>query len=588
MYHKLFAQIYYQGKKYSKEHIFILIIWIFISGFTALIPFLNRELINTLLSARHIIDKILLLVMGILGFKTCAIILNFFAEYKLETLKRKVSCDLWVAMYQSLQNQPIIHIYSETSASYITKILSDGEIAAHMIAGFLPSVLLNTVRFLVVAVVLFILNPLLAVISLFSVPVYYFIFTKYSQNIIQASQNERTRYSNLLESLKEKIEGLPHIIFYKKENFYKDKFMSDTIDWFKWIKVLILNMQKYNTSYFYFTSIFPLLILGIGALSMPHSEHKIGGLIAFFLYVGSLYEPISNLSANFGSLSKTIPSIDRVSSVLTSPYRRVEGDKIIKELRSLSLEQVTFRYGNKTVLDNLDFKLSFDNKFAIAIVGKSGSGKSTFARIITGFFDVERCRINEIPISDYDKRSLRKHVIMVGQNDFLFNLTVAENLSMGDEITTNAMVRALSVCGIDADASFLKMSIGERGLKLSDGQRQRISLARAVLRNPQLLVLDEALSGVDAETESLIFSRIKLIVPYLIIISHRLSTILQCKDIYVLHEGKFVASGSHASLLNSCSVYRELIKEQIIEQNSAEPLMYKKFNRFNNYSSTPH
>jgi ABC-type bacteriocin/lantibiotic exporter with double-glycine peptidase domain len=567
MYCKFITQIYYHSRQYYKEQISILIFWIFITGLTALIPFLNRGLIDTLLS-KHIGNRILLLVLGILCLKTFAIILNFVSEYKLETLKRKVTCDLWLTMYQSLQNLPIMHIYKDTSASYITKILSDGEIAAHMIAGFLPSVFLNIIRIAAVSVVLIILNPLLALISFCSIPLYYLTFTKYSQNILQSSQNERKRYSILLESLKEKIEGLPFIVFYNKEGFYKDKFLSDTNDWLKWIKKLILNIQKYNTSYFYFTSIFPLLIFGIGALLIIHSGITIGGLIAFFLYVGNLYEPLSNLATNFGSLSKTIPSFERVSSILNSPHQARKGDKILKELKELTMKNVTFGYKDTVVLDRLNFSLKFGRNFAIAVVGKSGCGKSTFARIMSGFFDSEQCEINGFPIICYDKISLRRYITLVGQNDFLFNLTVAENLSMGDQFTKEEMLQALVNCGMNLDVKFLESHIGERGLRLSDGQKQRVSLARAILRKPQLLVLDEALSGVDAETESLIFNKIKRLIPYIIVISHRLSTILQCSGIYVLHDGRFVDSGSHEELLNSCTLYRELIKEQIIEKST--------------------
>jgi len=392
------------------------------------------------------------------------------------------------------------------------------------------------------------------------------VFKKYSKGIIESSQEERISYANVLGSLKEKIEGLPITIFYKREEFLLKKFLSDIKEWLRNIRRVIFNMQAYTASYSHLSTIFPLIIFGAGAVLVTMGKTSIGTMIAFFLYSGSLFEPLSNFSQNLGAFSQVIPPLERVITIIETTDRAKEGTIELKELKDIKVDGLSVSYGNNVVLDNINLKSDFAKTVNMAIVGFSGSGKTTLARFISGYFDSDKCLINDIPITSYTKKSLRKHILLVSNTDFIFGMTVRENLSMGEDFSDEDMIDALNLCGLDVDKDFLDIKVGEGGKALSTGEKERLALARAILRKPTLLILDEALSGVDAETEGLIFKNIKTVVPNLIVISHRLSTILQCEEIYVLDNGKIVANGTHEALLKSSPTYREIVKEQLIEE----------------------
>jgi ATP-binding cassette subfamily C protein len=269
-----------------------------------------------------------------------------------------------------------------------------------------------------------------------------------------------------------------------------------------------------------------------------------------------------------GAFSQVIPPLERVITIIETTDRAKEGTIELKELKDIKVDGLSVSYGNNVVLDNINLKIDFSKTVNMAIVGFSGSGKTTLARFISGYFDSDKCLINDIPITSYTKKSLRKHILLVSNTDFIFGMTVRENLLMGEDFSDEEMIDALNLCGLNVNKDFLDIKVGEGGKALSTGEKERLALARAILRKPTLLILDEALSGVDAETESLIFKNIKTVVPNLIVISHRLSTILQCEEIYVLDKGKIVANGTHEALLKSCPTYREIVKEQLIEDQS--------------------
>jgi len=568
MYKEYLKKIVHYSKPYWKTQLYILALWVVIALFGAAVPFINQEIINSLAQSNLLLSKLLQLLILLFVLKTATVFLNFLTEYRFEYLKKEATADFFQKTYESLQKFPVEKLLQEKGGEYISRILSDGEMAGVVISGLIPSTLLNLFRFLVVIVVLIYLNSILGTISLVFIPFYFFVFKKYSKGIIESSQEERISYANVLGSLKEKIEGLPITNFYKREEFLLKKFLSDIKEWLRNVRRVIFNMQAYTASYSYLSTIFPLIIFGAGAVLVTMSKTSIGTMIAFFLYSGSLFEPMSNFSQNLGAFSQVIPPLERVITIIETTDRAKDGTIELKELQDIEVDGLSVSYGNNVVLDNINLKIDFSKTVNMAIVGFSGSGKTTLARFISGYFDSDKCLINDIPIISYAKKSLRKHILLVSNTDFIFGMTVRENLSMGEDFSDEDMIDALNLCGLSVNKDFLDIKVGEGGKALSTGEKERLALARAILRKPTLLILDEALSGVDAETESLIFKNIKTVIPNLIVISHRLSTILQCEEIYVLDKGKIVANGTHEALLKSSPTYREIVKEQLIEEQS--------------------
>jgi ATP-binding cassette subfamily C protein len=568
MYKEYLKKIVHYSKPYWKTQLYILALWVVIALLGAAVPFINQEIINSLAQSNLLLSKLIQLLILLFVLKTATVFLNFLTEYRFEYLKKEATADFFQKTYESLQKFPVEKLLQEKGGEYISRILSDGEMAGIVISGLIPSTLLNLFRFLVVIVVLIYLNPILGTISLVFIPFYFFVFKKYSKGIIESSQEERISYANVLGSLKEKIEGLPITIFYKREEFLLKKFLSDIKGWLRNVRRVIFNMQAYTASYSYLSTIFPLIIFGAGTVLVTMGKTSIGTMIAFFLYSGSLFEPLSNFSKNLGAFSQVIPPLERVITIIETTDRAKDGTIELKELKDIKVDGLSVSYGNNVVLDNINLKIDFSKTVNMAIVGFSGSGKTTLARFISGYFDSDKCLINDIPITSYTKKSLRRHILLVSNTDFIFGMKARENLSMGEDFSDEDTIDALNLCGLSVNKDFLYIKVGEGGKALSTGEKERLALARAILRKPTLLILDEALSGVDAETESLIFKNIKTVIPNLIVISHRLSTILQCEEIYVLDKGKIVANGTHEALLKSSPTYREIVKEQLIEEQS--------------------
>ncbi len=227
---------------------------------------------------------------------------------------------------------------------------------------------------------------------------------------------------------------------------------------------------------------------------------------------------------------------------------------------------VWFSYDGLEVLK--DFSMRVHPGEHVAVVGASGSGKTTIAALLLRLYEPRKgdVLVNGKSIREYSLKSLRRRVLYVPSKPFLFNASVRDNITLGEEFSEEELRRVLRVCRVDF-IDDLDKSIGELGSALSEGQRQRIGLARALIRKPSVLILDEATSGVDAKTEAEILRELRKAYPDMtvIVMSHRLSTVMNADRIVVLHNGKAVAQGKHEELLRTCPEYFNLIKEQLVK-----------------------
>ncbi|MFZ1329471.1 MAG: ABC transporter ATP-binding protein, partial [Chitinophagaceae bacterium] len=295
----------------------------------------------------------------------------------------------------------------------------------------------------------------------------------------------------------------------------------------------------------------------------------------FLSYLALFYNiinPVKSLSTSFSNMQKGSAAIMRIEEVLNTPVTvddNVNGKKLISFEESVEFSNVSFAYSDAVILDNINFTVKKGK--TVALVGSSGAGKSTLADLVPRFHDVTggEVLIDGINIKDYSLHSVRSQMSIVTQEPILFNDTIANNIALGQEgATDEQIIEAAKIANahnfIIKKEDGYNSNIGDRGSKLSGGERQRLTIARAVLKNPPILILDEATSSLDTESERLVQDAINNMMQNRtsIVIAHRLSTIRHADEIIVLQKGKIVERGSHDELLSQNGFYRKLVEMQ--------------------------
>jgi subfamily B ATP-binding cassette protein MsbA len=286
----------------------------------------------------------------------------------------------------------------------------------------------------------------------------------------------------------------------------------------------------------------------------------------------NIINPAKNLSTSFYNIQKGTAAIERIEEVLKAPVS-IEDKPAAMPLQAfnhtIQFDNVSFRYDDKVVLKNIN--LTIKKGTTVALVGSSGAGKSTLADLIPRFHDVSEGRllIDGVDIRDYSLHSVRQHMGIVTQEPILFNATVAENIALGGTTADLAAIEAAA--GIANAAQFIGQkengyhtNVGDRGSKLSGGEKQRLTIARAVYKNPPILILDEATSSLDTESEKLVQDAINRVMQHrtTIVIAHRLSTIRHADEIIVLQQGSIVQRGTHDELIEQEGLYKRLVEMQ--------------------------
>lgn len=398
---------------------------------------------------------------------------------------------------------------------------------------------------------------------------------KYLKKYASRMQNAMSDYTS---SLQETLFGIRIIKAYNAENSTNDKFMSQTASYvrsaIKHRRVIAL-IPAFNELFAISALCFVLYYGGSQVLS---GEMKGEDLLTFLFMLFSIMSPISSFMNQFTMFQTGLVSADRVFKVLDAQPAVIDGTKSNNGLnKSLEISNISFAYEeDKNVLRNCSMKVEKGKK--VALVGSSGSGKSTMLDLIIRFYDPNSGEIalDGVNIRDLDVKQFRSLFGIVSQETLLFNDTIANNIKYGYEATDEEVIEAAKTANaynfIKNMPDGIHTKIGDRGVLISGGERQRIAIARALIRKPQILVFDEATSALDAESEKVVQSAINTSLENrtAIIVAHRLSTIKDCDTIYVFDQGKIIESGNHQELISKNGVYKKLCDIQFNVNNDGE------------------
>ncbi len=443
-----------------------------------------------------------------------------------------------------------------------------------MIAHAIPDVLVNIITFFAITVVLASLNWQLTLYSMAPIPLVILALIGFSKFVRPAFRRRQKEIGELNAVLNDSIAGIREIKAFNRESEQLER-VELGIERYRMSLLTALRLMAIFQPFIDFsTSIGQLVVIFFGGQMALQGTLPIADLVAFFLYLEMFYQPIRALGMSWEHVQEAMAGFDRVAELLsvepdvTSPR---QPKSLPKQLQGhLALQGVSFRYedGEKVLEDiNLDIPPSK----VVALVGPTGVGKSTMASLIPRFYDVTDgvIELDGIDIRQINVEALRRNISIVLQDVFLFHGSVRDNILFGNpKARDEEIIEAAKIANahdfIQALPNGYDTLIGERGVKLSGGQRQRISIARAVLKNTPILILDEATSSVDTETELLIQQALERLMQgrTTIIIAHRLSTIQNADNIVVLEGKEIVEQGTHDELLKKNGLYNRLYTVQ--------------------------
>ena len=526
-------------------------------------------------------EKLTLIVYYSVGF-FLSFILDIVAEYFhnlwLQEIGQNIIKSIRLQTFDHINNLGPDQINQVPVGKLVTRVMNDTNTLSEMYTGIAANLIKNIFFLLGTLGILFIINYKLTLILLLFLPVVIIaaiIFRKYSR---QNYRELRSGVSNINAYLSENLSGIKIIqSFNQEEKINIDFFNKSSKLKNSYLKEIFI-FGIYRPLIYLLSIVGVALILYYGALDVFNNAIYLipftsGLLFSFYYYVREFFQPILQIAEEFNLLQNAFASAEKVFDVLdTKPTIQDKIDSITLDSFNGEIEfkNVWFNYiPNEWVLKNVSFKLNKDE--TIALVGPTGSGKSTILKLIVRDYEVQKGNIyiDGIDIRDINRKSLRKFIGQMMQDVFLFSGTIKQNISLFDNNKSlENIIEASRFVGLDSIVSGFKEKydkfVLERGNNFSSGEKQLISFARTVLYNPSLMMLDEATSNIDSESEEIIQKSLERMmnISTMIIVAHRLSTIQHADKILVLNNGKIIERGNHQELLKNRGSYYNLYKIQ--------------------------
>jgi len=497
-----------------------------------------------------------------------------YAEKLLTTrVGQWVMHDLRQALYFHIQRLSLAYHDRKSTGDLISTVTSDiGSIQTFITSNLLDAVI-NILTLAGMVAVMFFYNWQFTLIALSVAPILAVVVFKYTRNIKKASREVRKKEGEIVSTIQEVLSSIRVVKAFAREDYEVRRLETESLENVEIAMRARGIKARLSPLVEVIVAVGTALVLWFGARMVLAGAISVGTLVMFIWYLGKMYKPMQDLSKMTDAWSKATVGYERIRGILDvdGEVRDRPGARMVSRLRgSIEFDRVTFGYETeRPILEDMSFRIEAGQ--VAAFVGPTGAGKTTIISLISRFYDPTsgEVKIDGVDVRNYQQRSLREHISVVLQETVLFQGTVWQNIAYGKPNATRAeILRAAELA--NASEFIEKMPkgydtlVGERGVTLSGGQRQRIAIARAVIRNTPILILDEPSSGLDAESEKLVFDALDKLMKgkTSIVIAHRLSTIRSADVIFVVQDGKLVESGKHEELAAAGGLYAELYEIQ--------------------------
>jgi len=499
------------------------------------------------------------------------IIINLITSYgQIVTLSiagQKAMYDLRTKLFKHIQTLSLNFFNKNPIGKLVTRVTNDVEALNEMFASVLVTILRDILMLIGAIAILFSFSIKLALIALCIIPIFAIISFVFKQKVRKVYRQSRKHLSSLNAHLAEDLSGIKIIQIFQREKTRQKKYTETNNKYFSanFKQMIIFGIFRPLIELVATTTI--ALILIYGGISVISGTITIGALVAFTNYIRKMFQPLSALSEKYTIIQSAMAAAERTFQILDEKPQITENNKAqnIPIRGNVKFQNVSFSYTpEKQILNNISFQVEAGK--SVAIVGPTGAGKSSIINLLCRFYDVDNgsITIDNQDIRNLPFKTLRDNISIVLQDAFIFSRTINENISMSDKLTQEQINEAAKIVQINQFINTLPHNytqiMSEGGATLSTGQKQLICFARALAHNPKILILDEATSSIDPNTESLIQQAIEQLMKNrtCIIVAHRLSTIQKADQILVIDQGQILERGTHQQLLAKKGIYYNL------------------------------
>ena len=538
-----------------------------VSLFTALYAWLVRPVLDGIFIEKN--EKLLLVVpLAIIGTSLLKGICAYGQTYLMHDVGNRVIMDLRGKVYYHILQLPLDYHNRTSSGILMSNVMNDVGVLQGMLSVGIKDIFQQTLTIVALTAVIVYQNWKLAILALIVFPFAYYPLVRFGKKLREVSRTGQEKVADLTTVLQETLAGIRLIKAFGTERKEKERFEQKSFLFFRNIMKRVQIMEITSPLMELFGGIGIAFIIWYGGFQVIRGTTTPGTFFSFMTATLFMYTPVKNLSVTHNMFQQALASAERLFAILDEPteFQRESGTLSLKKSdMSVEFRNVTFRYRESPVnaLDGVTVCAKPGD--IIALVGESGSGKSTLVNLIPRFYEPDQgaVLINGVNVKDLTLRSLREQIAIVSQETVLFDASVRENISYGLRSVGDDEIRAAARSAF-ADHFIQKLPrgydtvIGERGVTLSGGERQRLAIARALLKNAPILILDEATSSLDAESEQMIQSALPQLMKNrtTFVIAHRLSTIQNATTILVMEKGRIVESGTHHELMSKNGIYR--------------------------------
>jgi subfamily B ATP-binding cassette protein MsbA len=521
------------------------------------------------------ISSTLILVVGIvIFFFLMKNLFNYLALYNITFVKNGLLKNLRENLYSKVLNMPISYFLNKKKGDLMSRITADILEIQTSYLSILELMVREPLTIIFTLIVMFTISPQLTLFVTLFIPISGFIISIIGKKLRKDSKEVQQQQSNFLSIIDETISGQKVIKSFLSENFFHNKFKSINNLLYRFSNKVINRKNLAGP----FSEFMGILVIGVllwfGGKMVLISETISG--TTFIVFMGLAYNiltPAKNLSKSFYSIKKGNAAAERVFEIIEYNKNKYDENRTLdfkKFKKNITFNNVEFNYGEVKILDKISFTINKGE--SVALVGSSGSGKTTIANLLNGFFGPTsgNILIDDINISNITKESLYRNISIVTQESILFNDTILNNIRIGNlEASKEDIIEASKEANahefIQEQLNGYDTMIGDYGNNLSGGQKQRLTIARAMLKSPSILILDEATSSLDSESEKKIQNAIDKLMhgKTSLIIAHKFSTIKKCDKIILIDKGRIIAQGTHQELINSNSSYKNMNELQI-------------------------